>query len=95
MKRTTQEQNPIIKDWMIGAMNRYGNTVIGEAKMKRHGMQAYVDAFAALGFDVEIKKSINRDGYKCKLKGWGTTSLRAAKMDTYIVSVKGKENYDQ
>lgn len=48
---------------MIGAMNRYGNTVIGEAKMKRHGMQAYVDAFAALGFDVEIKKSINRDGY--------------------------------
>lgn len=48
--------NRIIEPWMLEALRCYGNTIIGEAKMKRHGMQAYIEGFASHGYTVEIKK---------------------------------------
>lgn len=92
-----QGHSPIIDPWMIGALNRYGNTMIGEAKMNRHGKQAYIEAFASCGFDVEIKESPHTEGYICQIKGreGSTTSLRATKMKSFIVSLKSrKENKD-
>ena len=87
------EQNQIIEPWMLRALTQFGNTLIGERKMKRYGMQAYIEGFASHGYAVEIKKSKNRDGYISR--GFEATQVKRAKMNSYIVSVIGKENYDQ
>lgn len=54
--------NRIIEPWMLEALRCYGNTVIGEAKMKWHGKQAYIEAFASCGFAVAIEEAVDTDG---------------------------------
>lgn len=85
-------QKQIIEPWMLGALTQFGNVLIGERKMKRHGMQAYIEGFAPHGYTVEIKKSKNRDGYISR--GFEATQIKRAKMNSYIVSVIGKERKD-
>ncbi|WP_305150962.1 hypothetical protein [uncultured Dubosiella sp.] len=80
--------NRIIEPWMIGSLRCHGNTIIGEAKMKRHGKQAYIEAFASCGFAVRIRESENTEGCRVKMnKKCTNTSLRDAKVKHYVVEM--------
>lgn len=73
----------IVEPWMIGALKKKGNTVIGITRMRRYGKEAYIQAFADLGYDVTIREGYDDGG--CVIGPTG--NVRTKRVPHYIVEV--------
>lgn len=45
-----------IEKWMLGALDKNGNTVLSYARVRLFGVQAIIDEFASNGYNVRIRE---------------------------------------
>lgn len=45
-----------VEKWMLGALNKNGNTVLSHARVRLFGIQAIIDEFANYGYNVRIRE---------------------------------------